>query len=138
MCDYCDCRRIPQIARLGRQHETIQELADKALAARRRGGGQAELEELRQALQPHVREEETGVFALAREAGFAVTNYVDDLEEDHARFAALLDAPRGLDPEALEAFVDELHRHIAVEEYDLFPVAAQLIPEQAWELVATS
>ena len=61
MSDYCDCRRIPQIARLGRQHE-----------------------------------------------------------------------------EVLEAFVDELHRHIAVEEDDLFPVAAQLIPDQTWELVVSS
>lgn len=60
LCDYCDCRRIPQTARLGRQHE-----------------------------------------------------------------------------EVLEAFVDELHRHIAVEQYDLFPVAARLIPDQAWELVVT-
>ena len=76
--------------------------------------------------------------ALARKAGFAATNYVDDLEEDHARFAVLLDEVDVLDAGALEAFVDDLHRHIAVEEYDLFPVAAQLVADADWELIGAS
>lgn len=30
MCDYCDCRRIPEIADLGAEHERIERLADEA------------------------------------------------------------------------------------------------------------
>lgn len=139
MCDYCGCRRIPEIALLGSQHEAIQELADVALTSARSGDeglGEA-LVRLREALDPHVRREERGVFTLARRAGFAASNYVDDLEEEHARFAALLDGDGEPDAASLEVFVDELHRHIAVEEYDLFPVAARLLKDEDWELVLT-
>ncbi|MGH8912784.1 MAG: hemerythrin domain-containing protein [Acidimicrobiia bacterium] len=137
MCDYCDCRRIPEIALLGRQHETIQEMADEALAVAKSGGaGLADaIDRLREALDPHVRREEEGVFTLAKEGGFATANYVDDLEEDHARFAALLADPGFLEVARLEAFVDELYRHISVEEYDLFPVAAQMVSDERWALV---
>ncbi len=37
MCD-CDCRRVPAMARLGTEHETIQKVADAAVAAAHRGG----------------------------------------------------------------------------------------------------
>ena len=132
MCDYCDCRRIPEIARLAEDHERIQVVADAALQLARSGGTGLEeaLVELREALAPHVEREEAGVFTQARVSG--LTSYLDDLEDDHRRFARLLDHPRGFDSAALESLIDELHRHIAIEEYDLFPAASQVFREDQW------
>ena len=106
MCDYCGCRRIPEIAELCEQHARIQDLADLAISLVDRGGFAltAGLTQLRDALSP--------------------------LEDDHSRFAALLDKPEELDAITLERFVDELHRHIALEEYELFPAAARLFDPQ--------
>lgn len=135
MCDYCDCRRIPEIARLGAEHEVIQELADKALAVAKSGAGSVSeaVRDLLDVLEPHVAGEEAGVFTQARLAGLA-GYYVDDLEDDHRRFEGVLAKPR-LDTTELEQFVDDLHRHIAIEEYDLFPAAAQTLTEDQWEVV---
>lgn len=132
MCDYCDCRRIPEIAELGAQHDRIEELADEALRAAKSGSPDlAEaVDRLRQALDPHVAREESGVFTQARAAGLG-PYYVDELEDEHRQFAALLDGE--FDVVSLEAFLDELHRHIAIEEYDLFPAAAQVLEEKQWD-----
>lgn len=132
MCDYCDCRRITEIAELGAEHERIEELADAALVAARTGDATEEIERLRQALAPHAEREESGVFAEARASRLG-SFYVDDLEEDHRRFAAALAEPELLDADTLEDVLDGLHRHIALEEYDLFPAAAQVLSEQQWE-----
>ena len=138
MCDYCDCRRIPEIARLGQEHETIQELADEAMRLAKAGAAElpAAIARLREALAPHAAREENGVFTQARIVGLG-PEYVDDLEEDHERFVRLLDGPEALDPESLEALLDDLHRHIAIEEYDLFPAAAQLLGDAQWRLVGS-
>lgn len=136
MCDYCACRRIPEIAALGVEHDRIEDLGAAALTALRsgEGAGVAAVEELIRALEPHVRREESGIFTQAREAGLGAY-YVDDLEEDHRRFAGVLEHPDRLDADALEELLDELHHHIAIEEYDLFPATAQLFTESHWEAV---
>ncbi|HLU32373.1 MAG TPA: hemerythrin domain-containing protein [Acidimicrobiia bacterium] len=136
MCDYCDCRRIPEIRDLGAEHDRIEELGDAALAALRRGDpdAPAAIGRLVTALDPHVNREESGVFREARRAGLGAY-YVDDLEEDHRRFDAALSDPDSLDPDALESLLDELHRHIAIEEYDLFPAAAQTLTDEQWETI---
>ena len=77
------------------------------------------------------------MFNDARRAGLG-SYYIDDLEDDHRRFAALLDRPEDVDAATVVRFVDELHRHIALEEYELFPAAARLFDphgsdrERAW------
>lgn len=138
MCDYCDCRRIPEIAALGAEHDRIEDLGAAALAALRSGepGSAAAIDLLIRSLEPHVRREERGIFTQAREAGLGAY-YVDDLEQDHRRFASALEHPDMLDADALEELLDELHHHIAIEEYDLFPAAAQLFTESHWEAVGS-
>ena len=133
MCDYCDCRRIPEIADLGAEHELIEALGDEALRLAKAGSPDfpAALERLRAALDPHVMREERGVFTQARIAGLG-RYYVDDLEDDHRRFAEILDVDE-IDVDTLERFLDELHRHIAIEEYDLFPATVQVLTDAQWE-----
>lgn len=138
MCDYCDCRRIPEIADLGSEHEQIEDLADLVLKAVKDGEPaiDALFPRLIAALTAHVHREEAGIFIEARAAGLAA-EYVEDLEDDHRHFAELLRDPTRLDAAAVEGLFDELHRHIAVEEYDLFPATAQLLTADQWERITT-
>ena len=58
------------------------------------------------------------------------------LEDDHRRLDAGLSDPGSLDVGSLESLLDGLYRHIAVEEYDLFPevameLRARLAPTQS-------
>lgn len=139
MCDYCDCRRIDEIADLGAEHDRIEELADRVLTAVKNGDSAAgeRFTELIELLTAHVEREEAGIFVEARTAGLA-SYYVEDLEEDHRNFAATLADPLRLSPAEIERLFDDLHRHIAIEEYDLFPAAAQVLTEVQWERIASS
>lgn len=132
MCEYCGCRDNPEIGALGAEHDAIVELADRVLAEIEAGvetmGGAAA--RLRAALTPHVQREEAGVFRIAEDMGLG-NEYVDDLEGDHRRFDRVLSDSDSLDAAALEAVLDELYRHIAVEEYDLFPVVAAHLKARA-------
>ena len=132
MCEYCGCRRIPEIARLGREHETITELADEADAncSDVRARNEA-LRNLRLALIPHARREEQGVFAQARDADLT-RYYIEDLEEDHRQFASALDSVESLDEATLDTLLKDLDRHIVIEEYDLFPAAAKHLSDKQW------
>ena len=126
MCEYCGCRDDPEIAVLGAQHDAIVDLSDQVMEAVRSGeitmlDAVSRLGEL---LHPHVQREESGVFRVADEIGLG-NQYVYDLEDDHRRFDALLAHPESLDARSLQSLLDDLYRHIAVEEYDLFPVVAR-------------
>jgi hemerythrin-like domain-containing protein len=138
MCDYCDCRRIPEIADLGREHDRIEELADDVMRGLKNGDGAAvtTFTRLIAELTEHVAREERGVFSEARRVGLG-PEYVEDLEDDHRRFAALLENPAILDVDTVGALFDEIHRHIAVEEYDLFPATARLLTDDQWQRIAT-
>lgn len=137
MCDYCDCRRIDEIADLGAEHDRIEELSDRVLTAVKNGDADAgdKFTELIGVLTAHVRREEEGIFVEARIAGMA-SYYVEDLEEDHRTFAATLADPLRLSPAAVARLFDDLHRHIAIEEYDLFPAAAQVLTDIQWARIA--
>jgi hemerythrin-like domain-containing protein len=124
MCEHCGCRRFPEIEALGTEHDQIQDIADRVLHSEQEQRGEI-LAALRASIEPHVVREESGVFEEARAYGIARDYWVDDLEEDHRRFAHLLDDPSQLTTEELEKFLDDLHRHISVEEYDLFPAIAR-------------
>ena len=131
MCEHCGCRQNPEIGKLGAEHDAIAELADLVMAEVAAGtesvaGAAARLREL---LIPHVRGEEAGVFRVADEIGLRY-QYVEELEDDHRKFDGALSDPGTMEVSELEALLDELHHHIAVEEYDLFPVVARhLSPE---------
>lgn len=137
MCDYCDCRRIDEIADLGAEHDRIEELADRVLTAVKNGDSDVgeRFAELIEVLTAHVQREEGGIFVEARTAGLS-SYYVEDLEEDHRSFAATLADPLQLSAVEVERLLDDLHRHIAIEEYDLFPAAAQVLPDVQWERIA--
>ncbi len=131
MCEHCGCRDNPEIGRLGAEHDSIVALADQVLAEVEAGtetvaGAAARLREL---VIPHVQREEAGVFKVADEMGLR-NEYIDDLEADHRRFDGVLSEPGPMGSNELEEVLDELYHHIAVEEYDLFPVVARyLSPE---------
>lgn len=126
MCEFCGCRENPEIGALGAEHDAIVALADEVMAAVDQGTMSIPegVERLRRLLIPHVQREEAGVFRVAERMGLG-SQYVDDLEDDHARYGAALDDPGDLDPVVLGSLLDDLYRHIAVEEYDLFPVVAR-------------
>ncbi len=131
MCEHCGCRDNPEIGKLGREHDAIVQLADQVLTEVQAGtetvrGAAARLREV---VLPHVRGEEAGVFEVADEMGLR-DEYIDDLTEDHRKFDAAFSEPGSMGSGELEEILDELYHHIAVEEYDLFPVVARyLSPE---------
>ncbi|KAA3641052.1 MAG: hemerythrin domain-containing protein [Armatimonadetes bacterium] len=136
MCEFCGCRRIPEIARLGAEHDTIQEIAEDVLASAGKDITPVELlEKLRRAVEPHVLGEEAGVFTQARAVGISQNYWVDDLEDDHKRFAEILADPSALSWSEIESFLDDLHRHIAIEEYDLFPALVRTLSDDDWAAV---
>jgi len=131
MCEHCGCRDNPEIAKLGAEHDAIVDLADRVLGEVKDGsetvGGA--IRRLRHLLDPHVRGEETGIFRVAETIGL-MNQYVFELENDHRRFDTLLSDP-ALGVEALESVLDEIYRHIAVEEYDLFPEVARSLSSKS-------
>lgn len=132
MCDYCGCRDNPEIAKLGAEHDAIAALADQVLGEVKAGSETVKgaIGRLRHLLDPHVRGEETGIFRVAETMGLG-TQYVYELEDDHRRFDAALSDTGALSVDSLEAVLDEIYRHIAVEEYDLFPEVARNLNTRA-------
>jgi len=126
MCDLCGCRRIPEIAELGAQHERIETLAAAVMEALSGGSDDlvAAIVELRDALDPHVVREERGIFTEARRLGIGAES-VDELTDDHRRFAEILAEPETLGRAELVSLVDDLIMHITTEEFDLFPTIAE-------------
>ncbi|MEZ5175187.1 MAG: hemerythrin domain-containing protein [Acidimicrobiia bacterium] len=137
MCEFCNCRRFPEIARLGAEHDKIGLIADDILDPPASGEATTGelLRELRDHIEPHVSREEDGVFVQARSVGIAQNYWVEDLESDHRRFAEILERSESLTPDEIEAFLDDLHRHIAIEEYDLFPALARTLDDEDWAAI---
>lgn len=140
MCDYCDCRELPPIGALSRDHERIRDLVAvlrRTVAAGDEPAGGAVLVELQDALAPHLVREEAGLLSqLAGLVGFE--RYLDEIHLDHARARASLlarvpDQPGWSD--GLGADLDELVAHIELEEYDLFPASRQLVDAAGWAAI---
>lgn len=137
MCDHCDCRYLPEIARLMAEHDVLSELAQDVRAALRRDddpGVDRLLHQLTATLGPHVRAEETGLFAVLRDSELA--EHVASLRSEHDRIdAALADvAHRGPGWRALLGeLLTLLDTHMYRENFGLFPgTLATLTPEQ-WD-----
>lgn len=140
MCDYCDCRRIPAIARFGEEHDRIEMAAsrlEEAIGERDESDLKQLRRELLELLEPHTSREESGIFAEVSKVG--LEDHVEELEEDHERLHSISELDLTASPEELEvalrAFITLLHDHITREEYDLFPAAAQLLSAAQWERV---
>ena len=138
MCDYCDCRTRPLLARLGEEHGRILALVGTIERLAATGAGVVEarsaLEELAGLLEPHSAAEEVGFYVELARAGIDT----EGLSADHGhvdgtvRDAARGDAPAwAVLPQALMALRD----HIRREEYDLFPAAHQLLSSDAWDRI---
>jgi hypothetical protein len=138
MCDYCSCRSKPVIEGLGADHEDLLTRAGQVrslIDAGERAAARAELDELLDRLRVHTAVEEASVFVGLRAAGELV-DHVEKLAAEHhdmwAVTAALdVDGP-GWD-EAVRQLLDDLHAHIADEEYDLFPAANIAIALGGWD-----
>ncbi len=131
MCDYCGCRSMPVIADLGDDHDRLLLLADdvrRALAAGDDGLARERLRELAVVHATHIAVEEASILpALA-----AVDGVADQVDE-HASAGDALRRLEALSTEEVLAVLDELHDHIAREEYDLFPAALLLIAPGDWD-----
>lgn len=138
MCDYCDCRSHPEIARLSAEHDVLQGLLvelRRAIDASDRSSVAAPLAALHEVLDGHATREERGVFTELRGAGVDA-GYVGGFERDHHQIHALLDAAAGDDwAVAARELVHVLGDHIAREERDLFPAAHQLLAPHQWTAI---
>ena len=139
MCDYCDCREIPQIHELSAQHEHIRDLVDllrRGLNSGEGAAGAAILTELQAALEPHLVREEKGLFVEL--AGQSAERELATLLDDHARARAGLLAREPAAPgwsAGIADDLDELVLHIELEEYDVFPASRLLLDDAAWARV---
>jgi hemerythrin-like domain-containing protein len=138
MCDYCDCRSHPPIAALSAEHEVLlgllAALRQAADAADRDRAGPA-LAALRDRLAGHAAREEHGLFHQLRDAELD-GEYITMFEQDHRRVDTLLHDAGGRGwRAAVGELVELLTKHIAREEYDLFPVAHQVLAPSQWDAV---
>lgn len=150
-----DCHR-----RIERFLEMLQKVAEQgagsALNEERRRAADAALEYFRTAAPRHTADEEESLFPMLRAAGSsdagAALQVVESLEQDHAaanlahaeveRLFGVWIGKGGLDDsqaKKLSLLLRELRemyrQHIAVEDNDLFPLAARVLgPEQLAEL----
>lgn len=144
MCGYCDCRNLPVISRLSKEHAFILRTADELRQALERDDedrrpAEELLDQLLAMLLAHGSYEERSLYREMR-ADSAFEETVDDLCAEHGEiYGALRHARRvGPDRESVLPQLDRLHRHILKEEQGLFPPAVILLSTSAWERVAAS
>jgi len=137
MCDYCDCRSIPEIALLSVEHERVLSLMAKLrrLDNAEPSSGDADerarlLHELRVEFEPHTRREEIGVFSVLADVGIDAS-YARRFKDDHTDIADLLERSSN-DHAVITGLLDRLDRHILEEESDVFPAARQLFAGAHW------
>lgn len=142
MCDYCGCRELPAIGELSADHEAIRGLVDEL--RRRPAGADAApsrlLARLQEALGPHLRREEIGIFAQLERRNEASSSLAR-LRDEHARARAGLLARDPAGPgwsSGIDEELDELVAHIELEEYDLFPALPVLLDDGAWAAVRSA
>ena len=135
MCDYCDCRSITEIADLSIEHERVLALTRSLRhgAGRRPADIDADLRDLRSALAPHTRREETGVFAVLA-AIDCDPAYRRRFLDDHARIDEMIERAL-VDRAAVARLVELVERHIFEEETDLYPAIRQLFSPADWHEV---
>lgn len=136
MCDYCDCRSIPEIGALSEEHERIlalthvlrhrnDSLDDSAVAV--------VVDQLRSALLPHTLREERGVFTVLASVDVDPAyrrRFLDEHDDiDEALDRAMSD-PGGIDP-----LVELVERHVFEEETDLYPALRQVFAPTDWDRV---
>ncbi|MBT8225357.1 MAG: hemerythrin domain-containing protein [Dactylosporangium sp.] len=139
MCAYCDCRSLPAISRLSRDHADILELADELTLLVNVGGpSDATFDRFLAMLREHGRREEAGLFAeLSLDEAFA--DAMRALRVEHRTIYRVLRLLRrnGTDAHTLRSALGSLFRHILREERGLFPPAAIMLSTEALERADT-
>jgi hypothetical protein len=143
MCDYCSCRDHPLIERLGDDHAQLLAWGVRIEAALRAGdhtGARAGMRHLVAILDPHLDlEEQTLLPLLAADDVFAATVTVIAADHHRARTGRPADDLSDLTWGAgVRAFIADLRAHIHLEEYDVFPAAAQLLAPALWSVTERS
>lgn len=139
MCSYCGCEGEAVIAELMADHARLAELARlvrQALAEGRASEAAENCARMAALFTAHGAKEETGLFAQLRLDPIA-TGAVEQLEAEHRHLeSALLAGPRALGAAALVEALDLLAAHAEREDTDVFPVALQVLPDEAWAKMA--
>lgn len=137
MCDYCDCRSIPEIGALSLDHERVlstmgklRHLTASPMLQSSREEMYRLLEALQAELEPHTRREEVGVYSVFREVGLDF-DYSKRFVDDHTDIADLL-ARSFDDHTVVNELLARLDRHLLEEESDVFPAARQLFSGADW------
>jgi hypothetical protein len=143
MCDYCSCRGHPLIERLGDDHARLLGWAariETALQADDEMSAGAAMERLLAVLDPHLElEDRTLVPALCSDDAFTATVTVIGTDHQRARVGRPVTGPADPGwPTEVRAFVADLRAHIHLEEYDVFPAAAQLLSPAVWSIAECS
>lgn len=138
MCSYCGCRALDEVAELNAQHDAIVNATGpvrKAAEAYDKESIYAHVADLVALLDPHVIQEERGVFAELRKRE-EFTEHIDALcsehEQLHALFARVANGEIHLAPQAISLLRD----HIEKEENGLFPAAAIELEGTVWQEIA--
>ncbi|MFJ8043527.1 hemerythrin domain-containing protein [Kitasatospora sp. NPDC096147] len=138
MCHYCGCREIPLIKEFIAEHESVTDLAGKAVRSLEQGE-HAEAGRLAarmaEELRAHWDGEERGLFrVMATDPEYA--GYVEALVAEHRELAAFLerlDLGSASQRAEFVAAAEELHHHIAKEEDGLFPAALTALTGDQWD-----
>lgn len=135
MCDYCDCRSIPEIAALSDEHEEILALTHtlRHRSDRPDGSTDATLQRLRDTLLPHTLREERGVFDVLATIDVDPTYRRRFLDEHDAIDVALERAIA--DHRAIDPLVELVERHVFEEETDLYPAIRQVFAPSDWDRI---
>ncbi|GAA2995299.1 hemerythrin domain-containing protein [Kitasatospora albolonga] len=138
MCHYCGCREIPLIKEFIAEHESVTDLAGKAVRLLERGdldGAGRLAARMAEELRAHWDGEERGLFrVMGGDPEYAA--YVGALIAEHRELAAFLGRLDLHLPDQRAAFVaaaEELHHHIAKEEDGLFPAALTALTGDQWD-----
>lgn len=92
------------------------------------------LHEFRDALIPHFREEESGVFRLMQDADPLLIRAMDEHYGIKALAGSISEEPENLS--LLRLFIDKLEAHIRFEERVLFPNLQERFPERLNDLAS--
>ena len=139
MCSYCGCEAEAVIAELMADHAQLANLAHlarQALVDGDLGIANEQCARIARLFAVHGKKEEEGLFAELRLDPIA-TEAVEELEAEHRRLdSALSTGPSDLGAAGFADILDLLAAHAEREDTDVFPVALQVLPNEAWDRMA--
>ena len=138
MCSYVDCRNLPVISRLSREHSAILTASGDLCRAVKAGEPSTALfDDLLAMLRSHGSYEERCLFEELR-GDDTFVGTVEDLCSEHSEIYGTLRGLRraGATPQTLTPALDRLGKHILKEEQGLFPPVVILLSSGGLERAA--